>query len=589
MKDTKNDKFDKYREKIISILSTALTTENYSNYASDALSAVIMTLHEVYESTDEYKGREYDKSIEDEILNKLGFASDLIIESLAVKIEQISSVDAIVEPMLGTEDASKPKKLEVALFILASEFGVDFHDQNQFEIRRGYLLPNQDRTEPYCIVTSPVVNVTMLVCNDHNSDIYVLDNKKLRENKIFSEQIYQMSSSEDEIKNLIESIIGVGVTLPATKQLAPQLMSAIKAAIYSDLENYEMPKYDKSHDVCLLKNKTIQEMPEGYVFLFDFASSLGLSQKAMRKLLDSVAEEMGEIKLYKLYIGSVQPCLSIEQQNILKGIYDNLALIPQGYMSVAGFISNLGIDEQTYSKMLSSYTEYFGPILEYRLNSGGIDQCLNPKQQEILKDIYNKYPQMPADFTPIDTLAKQISINESALRKKIKNIDNFGEMNFYRLPIGRIQECLSTEQVKLVSKEDESTKLPKGYMSLSLFAKNLGISEDGLTQIIISNADKLGAISKYEVDLGKLESCLSSEQQEIIRTSYESFPAMPDGFQPVSIFAASGSHDKAVVDRMIEALDGHMGEIKLYKTNTGKIENCLSTEQQKTLADLLKL
>lgn len=332
-------------------------------------------------------------------------------------------------------------------------------------------------------------------------------------------------------------------------------------------------------------------MPAGYVFLYDFANTLSLSQTALNSLINSIADKLGEIKLYKLYIGRVEPCLSIEQQTILKSLYDSFPSVPSGYMSVAGFIDTIGIDESMFHKLVNSYSGLFGPVVKYRLRSGGIDDCLNPKQQEIVRNAYNQFPAIPAGYIALSALSKSLGKDIVGIKKIIKDIgDDFGEVKSYRLPIGRIEECISSEQLKFLNdNHTEASSLPTGYIALSAFARNMGISQDALSEIVIASANELGPINKYELTMGRVESCLSPEQQQIIRTSYDKYPSMPEGYQSVSIFAASGSHDKSVVDRMIEALGDHIGEIKQYRTLTGKIESCLNPDQQHILNDLLKL
>lgn len=580
------------RDRIISILNTPITPENFTNYASSALSNVITALHEVYEKSPVFKKKAYDKSVEDEILASLGFSGRSIIDTLAEKIEQASQVDRVVNLAMGSPvETSESRKIELVLYILLTEFGVDFNDQNQFEIDRGYLVPNQKRTEPYYIITVPVVNSTILVANDKNADTYIFDNKRLRENKIFSAKIKQMSASEDEIETLLSDLPGIGIVIPAKANFASYMMPAIKAAVYDDFINFETAKYDKEHKVALLKNKPIESMPQGYSFFFDLANSLGISTNALNSIIDSISENLGEIKLFKLFIGRIEPCLSPEQQATIRNVQASYGLIPTGFVSVPGFMHNLGINSRIFNVLTNSLIEKIGKIEKYRLNVGGIEDCLSPEQQQMINNAYNNFQMIPNGYVSLSSFAQAKNITLAELNKLIRNqLGSSSEVEMYRMPMGRIEECLSPEQQSALSNTDNDGEgLPQGYVPMTTFSQNLGINDEILTKIIISAGNSFGSISKFQVNLGKVESCLSPDQQQIIRQLYEKYPEMPAGYTPLSIFSASGGHENQVVDRMIEALGEQLGDINLYKTPIGKIDRCLSPNQQQMLNELLNL
>jgi len=592
MNQTQNNTLMKHRDRIISILNRPLKPDNFKNYALDALSELITYLHQIFESSDEYKGDEYNSSIENDILVKLGFAGDQIIENLSIKVEQIANILQLSGSILNHDSISDDNhKIGAAIFLLVSEFGVNISDKNQFEIRKGYSLPSRDMGSPYCIISAPVVNVTIVISNDIDNPTFVFNNKKLRENKIFSNEIYNSSYSQEKLASIVDSSIGMGIIITSHDDLIPCLISSIKSSIYHEMDQFHSSKYDKTSPVSLLKNKSIQEIPEGYVFLFDFADRLGINIKILNFLIDSSADKIGEIKLYKLYIGSVEPCLSIEQQNLLKEIYDSFATIPEGYIGVESLKQKLGIDSQTFFKLIESYDGEFGAVIKYKMNSGSIDDCLNPKQIEIINTEYSKYPAKPSNYVAINTLSKQISVDVQTLKKLIKNTgNNFGEIKLFRLPIGKIEECLSPEQVILLTNnQSTSKKIPPGFIPLGQFAKTLGITEESISEIVLRITNELGPIDKYETATLKIESCISPIQQDTIRAAYNKFETIPEGYKAISIFCAENSYEISVVHRMIEALDGHIGDIKKYRTSTGKIEECLSLEQQQQLIDLLKL
>jgi len=592
MDKTQNKNLVNHRDKIISILSKPLKADNFKNYALDALSELITYLHHIFETSDKYKGYEYNNSIENDILVELGFAGDQIIENLSIKVEQIANILQLSESILNRDNGSDNyHKIGASIFLLVSEFGVNISDKNQFEIRKGYSLPSITMDSPYCIISAPVVNVTIVISNDIDEPTFVYNNKKLRENKIFSNEIYNSSYSQEKLASIVDSSIGTGIIITSQDDLIPCLISSIKSSIYQEMDKFHSSKYDKTSPVSLLKNKSIQEIPEGYVFMFDFADRLGINIKILNLLIDSSSEKIGEIKLYKLYIGSVEPCLSIEQQNLLKEIYDSFAAIPEGYIGVESLKQKLGIDSQTFLKLIESYNGVFGALVKYKMNSGAIDDCLNPKQIEIINTEYSKYPEKPSDYVPINSLSKQLSVDVQTLKKSIKNTgNNFGEIKFFRLPIGKIEECLSPEQVILLKNNQSSLKkIPPGFIPLGQFAKSLGITEESISEIVIRISKELGPIDKFETAALKLESCISPKQQDAIRAAYNNFETMPEGYKAISIFCAENSYEISVVHRMIEALDGHIGDIKKFRTSTGKIEECLSLDQQQQLINLLKL
>ncbi|NBO36790.1 hypothetical protein EBU91_04570, partial [bacterium] len=520
MYNKNTSKTEDYREEIISALNTPITPENLSKYIPNALSEILTTIHNFYDKSQSLKNRPYDKIVEDEILTQLGFSGLPIIDILAGKIDQLAQIDNLVATFRSKTDGdSIHKKIELVLYILITEYSIDFNDQNQFEIERGYLIPGNKIIDPYFIITVPVINATFLVSNYELADTYVFDNKKLKENRIFSDKIKQITISEIEIDKLLDSTPGVGICIDSKLNLASNILPAIRAAVFSDLINFYSDKYDKSHEVALLKNKSIENIPQGYSFLFDLANSMGITIDSLNSLIESVPDKIGEIKLYRLYIGKIEPCLSPEQQSLIRDLYTSTPLVPEGYTSLYGFINNLGINDKILTLLTNSLYGKIGKISKYRLSSGGIKDCLSPQQQKIITEAYNNFPLIPSGYVSFSSFAQSKNISLPELNKLIRNqLGSSIEVKMFRLPIGRIEECLSKEQQILLNQTNDITNdLPQGYVTMTTFAQNMGINDEILTKMIISVGNRFGSISKFRINLADSVSCLSPQQQEIIK------------------------------------------------------------------------
>lgn len=386
------------------ITSRPLTTSNIDSYADQALKDLVeLTELIVYAYSSLTESVPPDKTeIEDEafrhfklsdistILDHIAKVADTI-ESLNFKISNIPIVpEEFVpqDPNVGTlhnggngeyERPHKTPRLKTLLFILKSDFGVDLDDPSQISLLGSSTNHRTLRESSYYSVFVPGLKRLIFICDERKNTTFVFNTGIVESLGIDLDTL--VNHSKSELKALISSNPGIGLTVRFSKEYVSNLRKAI-------MSEDDPRRNERGQNGYLKPNKD-----ELKVSLNGLARRLNMAPRTLATAIDdlqqqgiitppeSAKERYGVIIGDHFEDGEVE---IIEGHLRDKGYFAEIAA--EGILSATGIAKKLRVAKATVKTAVKKLGEDLGEVEIYRFGEKGNEITMGfdiPQQKAI--------------------------------------------------------------------------------------------------------------------------------------------------------------------------------------------------------------
>jgi hypothetical protein len=308
-----------FKEQINAILNRTLTPENIDSYGENALNDLIAVVSDVL--------REYDTSVhpfrgeskqkEEAALARLGLDSDEIdatLQRISEVASDISGLDSLVES-IRSGDAARPvfvptqpgltlqkgngnytapktiPRLKTLLFILHSNFSLNLDpDVGEVSVSPGAVKAGSLRVLPYEVVEAPSLNRMVLVCDEEGNTTFVFDTNALIEAGLNTPAVARMK--KNQIHELLKTYPGIGSSQDYSDEFTPNIISLL-TDISEDGQSIESDQRAGKY-----LRERFERAPEENRTLKGIHKDTGLDQKLLKRAMESIRDELGEVKRY---------------------------------------------------------------------------------------------------------------------------------------------------------------------------------------------------------------------------------------------------------------------------------------------------
>ncbi len=271
----------------------------------------------------------------------------------------------------------------------------------------------------------------------------------------------------------------------------------------------------------------IGKAPEGYASVQAFADALGISHGYLTRAIAKHGVPTGSHRF------GVAPAVSLSPEAQEQIIDLNIVGVPlpEGYASVTAFSKAVNTTYQTLMKRMKELG-----IKPGRYHHGtGFASGLSPEDQEKIRQKY--YPNLkpaPEGYVSVSEFRRRVGgIGNTALLKIMSENDIEPELVRFR---GNSQgKGLSPEAQERLSKlVNAAPPLPEGYISITMFAKQIKSSVPTLTQLIEANSVETG---EHRLRTHTVISLSPEAQEKIHEVRAKGVPVAPEGYMSVPVFA----------------------------------------------------
>jgi len=172
------------------------------------------------------------------------------VTTLGSVISSARHTKTIITPPVATKSAVETRggsyptaetipRLKTVLFILAYQFGVDPNAPGAIDLELGAVHPGMRRNSAYNFLRVPILNRTILVCDEVNNATYIFADDKRRDLGLTDELLKQLT--KPELDEYIESLPELGVRIIDRSTYVDRVAFALK-----DIENYHKVRHGSS-------------------------------------------------------------------------------------------------------------------------------------------------------------------------------------------------------------------------------------------------------------------------------------------------------------------------------------------------------
>jgi Mn-dependent DtxR family transcriptional regulator len=269
------------------------------------------------------------------------------------------------------------------------------------------------------------------------------------------------------------------------------------------------------------------EAPEGYMSVRQISKELGMDGRTILSLISELGDELGEVSKARFGVKSTDS-YSPEQIEMIRARAEEQGLFtpeaPEGYMSAKKISKELGIGNNTVSKLISELSDELGEVSKARFGTTPADSY-SPAQIEMIRARAEEQgltsPEAPEGYMSVKKISEELGITNRTVSKLISELgDELGGVSKARFGV-KLTDSYSPEQIGLIRARAEEQGLftpeaPEGYMSLSQTSKEVGIARNTVSKIISELGNELGEVGKARFG-SRLADSYSPEQIEMIR------------------------------------------------------------------------
>lgn len=532
------------RSDFASILGEQVSVDTVDTYATQALDQLIALIERIVIV---HNRRQADRGATKRNAEDMAFAYfglgnvESILDHIVQKATELDTIDSIISQVQSEKTvfipsvAQQPEglggefnemaivpRLKTLLFILQNEFDVDVVDLAEHDIRMGSVKPGMMRKTAYCSVDIPLLNKTVLVCDEEGNVTFVFDRLAVEQQHIAPCELVELP--KEELKSLLVRWPSMGRMVVGKRYFVANLIDAL---------NGKPAKSEHSDTIKTTGNYLIPRPPEGVMSITGLHNEWGIAVQTLEKAVLVLGEHIGPIRDY--VFGQIKaPGYSYIQQEIILQHLDNTGLFtseaPEGYLTVNG--------------MRQAFEDRTG----VRVSAGAIDRAIE---------------QLAVDGTLGETQMYRIHIKLATAYSPAQQAATFEHLTRRGLFLPRA---------------------PDGYLAKSSLIGMFGVSDTALDTAIASSEGALGETPNFRfgsaIDVGFL-----AQQTEIIRLALESVGLTTER-APTGVLSASGIASnlhvgKAIVQNAIRSIaDMEMGSVRKYRFGAARAFGYDQTQQR---------
>jgi len=343
-------------------------------------------------------------------------------------------------------------RLESILFVLQNDFGIDVFDNGHVVIKRGGVESTSVRRHGYDFIHIPGIDRAVLSCDEVDNATFVFSTSQLFEQGVDLDQLRAMKKSE--ITAIIDACPAAGQKLPYTKNYVARVAQALRTIVeapdattdtirgnhylypiandtvesahkiakqlhigaevvataiknaggslgyvvnYRYGSHYVFPGYDERQRWILLGeleklNAFTPLRTEQVESVNEMVRALKLSPLTIRKAIESVGDEMGEVHVYKFGPQTTEGYDERQRWLILDELVKRESFAPprpEGFVSERGLRDALGAKGPEIKKALIACSEELGVLTRYKFG-GIVTEGYGPREQSIIKRFLGK-------------------------------------------------------------------------------------------------------------------------------------------------------------------------------------------------------
>lgn len=540
-----------FQASIGAITRRRLTPENLERYADDALNDLVGVVDEVVQN---YKRQptvtgHTPREDEQSAFAYYGLEADAIeatLDHIAEKAEDIHGLDAVIAKITKHTDAiiTPPNKPGDALVAGSGSYG-----ENQYVPRLKtllFILANKfsvDLTKPdECTVLVGKVNEYMMRNEPYqlvslptlNRDVLICDEEGNATFVFDRAELEQSGISQDTLITMDKDELWAFLNQhPNAGRRLPH-SKYFTEKLTSLLEVIPNQGEDIVVSADSARFLELKEVSDDFKTRNATAKELDISHDAVKKAADALGDELGYVTMAKFKNGPA-PVYSSEQRARIKQWLDE-----QGFL----------------------------------------------------------VPRLPEDYRTIGSLPREFSVSFYTVQKAIEELgDELGDGMRVRV-VGNYTDAFSPEQQKMIRNQLVRSGIlvegeHEGYLSRKALAKELGTSEQSVTQAINDSLDELGETRKIKVG-PRVADGYSPGQQQVIRAYLEGRGivghAAPEGFFTKRQFAEVCGYSSHAVDKAIQTLGEGLGDALIAKVGTTNARplHVYSPDQQASIIEWMR-
>ena len=437
-----------YAKRVEAITRRNLTVENVDTYAEQALDDLIDSVDDLQTQYSKFPTVSLNgKAGEDAALEYFGINPTLIdstLDHVSNQVRIIENIDqrmarnikyapiVMVPPMDqrveirgrdgSFEEVRKVPRLKTILFVLQSKYDIALEgdqDENKISVTRGVVSPDMMRKEPYNFVQIPELNRSILVCDEIRNATFIFDNEKLKDAGVDKNSLIHLN--KDELKGLINNGEGIGYRMNYSKKFVENLIGLIDRSIPKKSTDELVSQPEDGQ--LLLK---VEPAPEGYASLTGIVSSLGISPTVVKRAIAELGIEPAIDKAKFGYVNA--PAYSPEQTAQVKEYLEAVGVLvepaPEGYVSLNGMVSSLGIDRSVIKRAIAELG--IEPVIDKAKFGSSSVPAYSPEQtaqvKEYLEAVGVLVETAPEGYVSLSGMVSSLGISPIVVKRAIAEL-----------------------------------------------------------------------------------------------------------------------------------------------------------------------
>lgn len=317
-----------------------------------------------------------------------------------------------------------------------------------------------------------------------------------------------------------------------------------------------------------------EPMPEGHVSVTAFAKDLNTSHQT---LVNRIKELGIETERHNFGHGFASTLSPEAQAKIKEAYYPDLAVAPEGYVSLSEFRRSAGIGQPALLRIMAENDLEIEPM-QFGKNRRG--EGLSPEVQSRLGELLDIPPPAPEGYVSVSAFSKQAQTSLPKLLRVIEEHDI--EVGRHRFRTQTVASLSPEAQAKVMEAYNQGApQAPEDVASITAFARIAGISQRRLKKLIEEHGIKTRI---YTFGVSTVGAGLGPEAQAKVRELQGDLPPPPEGYKSVSGFAKDLGTHWNVITKLIKK-HGIETEQHQYKQGPGV---SLSPEAQQQVAKLVQ-
>ena len=272
-KDTKGNTIEELKSNINRILESSMSLDNYQTFWDDTVDKLIEATDRIvnlYKSTDEYKiNNKTGRELEDEAMNYYELPNiSAILDDISKKRDRLLSYREIIRKIpksdtqilnpreniiienkgsgdeVGWEKRNNIPRLQMLLYILENDLGLDLRDTGNIQIIEGSTDRNMMRKEPYIRITINSKNRIIYVCEEYGNATFIFNKHKVKE-EYGGDVDHFDNKTKEYISEQIQENKGLGIIINQIKKWREKMnyyINSNRITESQEWENVEIPR-----------------------------------------------------------------------------------------------------------------------------------------------------------------------------------------------------------------------------------------------------------------------------------------------------------------------------------------------------------